>query len=155
MYRNCCKNKHNCIYQEHTQSYVKMNVINVYTNDWLQEQHITPTSPTRWSVTNSLCVYECVLIHYWRGTGNRSSSQLKEKCTALSTPRQEKALRDLWQHDAYFRRNKKRKKKKTRNEKEKSSTLEIPWQCEESVPACPFKVDLENHLRRRPHSWNL
>lgn len=34
-------------------------------------------------------------------------------------------------------------------------TLGIPRHCEESVPARPFKVDLENHSRQPLHAWNL
>lgn len=48
-----------------------------------------------------------VLIHYWRGKIWSS----KEKCKALLSLGQKNALRDLWQHDAYFnRRNKKIKR---------------------------------------------
>lgn len=102
------------------------------------------------SVTNSSMH---VLIHYWRGKRIRRGTQQKEECMPLSSPGQEKALRDLWQHDAYFNRSKKDEKKKKR--KMSSSLLGLPCHCEEFVPVRPFKVDLENHLRQLFHAWNL
>lgn len=71
---------------------------------------------------------------------------------ALSSPEQEKALSDLWQHDTYFNRSKKRIKEKR---KMLVSSLGIPCHCEEFVPAHPFKVDLENHSGQPLHTWNL
>lgn len=90
-----------------------------------------------------------VLIYYWRGKRISTGRQQKEKYVALSSPRHEKALRDLWQHDAYFNKSKKRIKEKG---KLLASLLGIPCHCEESVPAHTFKVDPENHLRQPLHA---